>query len=51
MWGGIFGGTVTGALVASIGWTTTFLLGGALAVVSGLAALMLHAPPSIPDED
>ncbi|WP_254545117.1 OFA family MFS transporter [Halomarina pelagica] len=44
MWGGIFGGTVTGWLVTVSGWTWTFLLGGALAVVAGGAALALRPP-------
>ncbi|GGL42722.1 MFS transporter [Halarchaeum grantii] len=44
-WGGVLGGTVTGLLVSSMGWDRTFLLGGALAVIAGLAAFALHAPP------
>jgi len=44
MWGGVFGGTVTGLFVATMGWSQTFLLGGALAVVAGLAALGLRPP-------
>jgi OFA family oxalate/formate antiporter-like MFS transporter len=44
MWGGVFGGTVTGAFVVSLGWDATFLLGGALAVLAGLAALLLDDP-------
>jgi OFA family oxalate/formate antiporter-like MFS transporter len=51
MWGGVFGGTVTGAFVVSLGWDSTFLLGGALAVLAGLAALLLDdpAPPERAD--
>ncbi|MFB6135279.1 MAG: OFA family MFS transporter [Halobacteriaceae archaeon] len=44
MWGGVFGGTVAGYLVVATDWETTFLLGGALAVASGLAALLLRPP-------
>ncbi|MFP4529939.1 MAG: MFS transporter [Halodesulfurarchaeum sp.] len=44
MWGGVFGGTVTGAFVVSFGWNQTFLLGGSLAVVAAVAALALEAP-------
>ncbi|WP_232688863.1 OFA family MFS transporter [Halobacterium zhouii] len=49
MWGGVFGGTVTGALVVSLGWNQTFLVGGALAVLSGAAAFLLEepTPPSV----
>jgi OFA family oxalate/formate antiporter-like MFS transporter len=44
MWGGVFGGTVTGALATSIGWSTTFVIGGVLAVAAGVAALVLRPP-------
>ncbi|GGM59942.1 OFA family oxalate/formate antiporter-like MFS transporter [Halarchaeum rubridurum] len=44
IWGGVLGGTVTGVLVTSLGWNRTFLLGGALAVVAGVAALFLRPP-------
>ena len=44
-WGGVLGGTVTGLLVSAVGWDRTFLLGGALAVVAGLAAFGLRPPP------
>lgn len=44
MWGGVFGGTVTGVLVTGLGWEPTFLLGGVLAVLAGLAALSLRPP-------
>ena len=44
MWGGVFGGAVAGWSVVRLGWTTTFLLGGTLAVLAGVAALALSAP-------
>jgi OFA family oxalate/formate antiporter-like MFS transporter len=44
MWGGVFGGTVTGALATTIGWSTTFVIGGVLAVAAGVAALVLRPP-------
>ena len=44
MWGGVFGGTVTGFLVGSLGWNETFLVGGALALMAGAAALFLREP-------
>ena len=42
--GGVFAGTVTGYLVATTGWVTTFTLGGGLAIAAGLAALVLRPP-------
>jgi OFA family oxalate/formate antiporter-like MFS transporter len=42
MWGGTFGGTVTGWLVLEVGWNLTFVSGGILAVIAGIAALALH---------
>ena len=44
MWGGVFGGTVTGWLVTVSGWTTTFTVGGVLALAAGVAALFLRPP-------
>jgi len=44
MWGGVFGGTVTGLFVTTMGWDSTFLLGGALALLGGAAALVLRPP-------
>ncbi|MFQ3294419.1 MAG: OFA family oxalate/formate antiporter-like MFS transporter [Halobacteriales archaeon] len=44
MWGGVFGGTVTGALATTIGWSTTFMIGGSLAIAAGVAALVLRPP-------
>ena len=43
--GGVFAGTVAGLLIALVGWNTTFLIGGAGAVVAGLAVLILRPPP------
>jgi OFA family oxalate/formate antiporter-like MFS transporter len=37
LWGSVFGGTATSVLVASIGWSRSFLLGAALLVVAGVA--------------
>ena len=42
--GGVFAGTVAGYLVATLGWTPTFALGGALAVAAGLAVFLLRPP-------
>jgi len=50
MWGGVFGGTVTGAFVVSLGWDNTFLLGGVLAILAGAAALLLEAPAPPADD-
>ena len=44
MWGGLFGGAVTGYLVSALSWETTFVLGGILAIVAGVAALLLESP-------
>ncbi|MFB6113028.1 MAG: OFA family MFS transporter [Halodesulfurarchaeum sp.] len=44
VWGGVFGGAVTSWLVTVMGWTSTFLLGGGLAIVAGGAALLLRGP-------
>jgi len=44
MWGGVFGGAVAGWLTTAIGWTTTFVIGGGLAVFAGVAALFLRPP-------
>jgi OFA family oxalate/formate antiporter-like MFS transporter len=44
MWGGVFGGAVTGWLVTVSSWGATFLLGGVLAILAGLAALLLRPP-------
>lgn len=44
MWGGVFGGTVTGFLVGAMGWNQTFLIGGAIALLAGGGALLLRAP-------
>ncbi|WP_255197515.1 MFS transporter [Halorarius litoreus] len=42
LWGGVAGGTVASGLVVSIGWDATFLLGGALILVAGLATFVLR---------
>ena len=42
--GGVFAGTVAGYLVATLGWTPTFALGGGLAVAAGLAVFVLRPP-------
>ncbi|WP_135826597.1 OFA family MFS transporter [Halorussus ruber] len=44
MWGGIFGGGVAGWLVTQTSWPTAFAVGGVLALVSGLGALLLREP-------
>jgi OFA family oxalate/formate antiporter-like MFS transporter len=44
MWGGIFGGGVAGWLVTQTSWPTAFAAGGVLAVLAGLAALVLREP-------
>ncbi len=44
MWGGVFGGAVTGFLVTAMGWTVAFLIGGVLAIVAALGALLLRPP-------
>jgi OFA family oxalate/formate antiporter-like MFS transporter len=42
--GGVFGGTVAGALVTLTDWPTAFLVGGTLALLAGVAALFLRPP-------
>jgi OFA family oxalate/formate antiporter-like MFS transporter len=42
--GGVFAGTVAGALVATFGWTPTLALGGTLALAAGLAVSVLRPP-------
>lgn len=44
MWGGLFGGAVAGFLVTALDWRTTFIIGGLLAIVAGVAALALRSP-------
>ncbi|MDY6764692.1 MAG: OFA family MFS transporter, partial [Halobacteria archaeon] len=44
VWGGVFGGTVTSLLIASMGWSNSFFLGAALLVLSGLASFFLRPP-------
>jgi OFA family oxalate/formate antiporter-like MFS transporter len=42
--GGVFAGTVAGYLVAALGWTPTFAIGGGLAIAAGLAVFLLRPP-------
>ncbi|MFC7027643.1 MFS transporter [Halomicroarcula sp. GCM10025710] len=42
--GGVFGGTVTGLLVARLGWSQSFAVGAALLVLAGLSTLTLRQP-------
>jgi OFA family oxalate/formate antiporter-like MFS transporter len=44
--GGVFGGVLAAWLITVVGWETTFLIGGALAVLAGLGALVLKPPKS-----
>jgi OFA family oxalate/formate antiporter-like MFS transporter len=44
MWGGVFGGAVTGWLITRTDWETAFVLGGVLALVAGVTALVLRPP-------
>lgn len=48
MWGGVFGGTVAGWLVVATGWSIAFVVGGVLAMLAGMAALVLK-PPKMAD--
>jgi OFA family oxalate/formate antiporter-like MFS transporter len=40
--GGVFGGTVTGALIATLGWSTAFTIGGVLVAAAGACTLALR---------
>jgi|AntRauTorcE11898_2_1112593.scaffolds.fasta_scaffold02043_5 OFA family oxalate/formate antiporter-like MFS transporter len=42
LFGGVLGGTVASGLVISIGWSTSFVLGAGLAVLSGVAMVFLR---------
>ena len=42
LFGGVFGGTVASALVVSLGWSESFLLGAGAATVAGLLMLLLR---------
>lgn len=44
MWGGVFGGAVTGWLVTVTSWGTAFGVGSALAIGAGVASLGLRSP-------
>ncbi|MFP4218332.1 MAG: MFS transporter, partial [Salinarchaeum sp.] len=46
--GGIFAGSIAGALIATAGWTVTFLVAAGLAIAAGIGALLLR-PPHYPD--
>jgi OFA family oxalate/formate antiporter-like MFS transporter len=48
MWGGVFGGAVAGWAVTVVGWSTTFRIGGTLALCAGLAAVLLRPPEREP---
>ena len=49
--GGVVGGTVTGALIAALGWSRSFVLGGVVLVLAGLAALSLRPASVLPEAD
>jgi len=49
--GGVVGGTVTGALIATLGWSRSFVLGGGVLVLAGLAALSLRPVSVRPEAD
>lgn len=42
--GGIFAGTITGLLVATLGWIPAFAIGGGLAIAAGVGAIVLKPP-------
>ncbi|WP_049979764.1 MFS transporter [Halolamina rubra] len=42
LFGGVFAGTIASALVLVIGWSASFLLGAAMAVLSGIAVTFLR---------
>ena len=44
MWGGVFGGVVTGWLITQTSWTTAFVLAACLVLASGAVALFLSPP-------
>jgi OFA family oxalate/formate antiporter-like MFS transporter len=44
LWGGLFGGVVTGALVTAVGWRATFALGAVAVAAGGLVLLTLRPP-------
>lgn len=44
IWGAVIGGTVASALIISIGWIVTFLLGAGLVILAGLASFALRPP-------
>jgi len=44
VWGGLFGGTVAGWVVTATDWSTAFSIGGALAILAGVLAIILRPP-------
>ncbi|MFB6211300.1 MAG: MFS transporter [Halobacteriales archaeon] len=42
LWGGVIGGTVASTLIAAVGWTMTFGLGGGLLTLAGVLAVALR---------
>ncbi|WP_255568270.1 OFA family MFS transporter [Salinarchaeum sp. IM2453] len=42
--GGVFSGVVAGYLVVAVGWSVTFLIGGILAILAALGAMVLRPP-------
>lgn len=42
--GGVFAGTVTGLLVATLGWSLAFLIGAGLAIIAAIGAMILRPP-------
>lgn len=45
--GGVFGGTVAGAMVVRLGWSASFYVGAGLIAVGGLLALTLRKPNEV----
>jgi OFA family oxalate/formate antiporter-like MFS transporter len=44
MWGGVFGGAAVGWFVGVTSWSLAFLVGGGLAILAGLGAVVLREP-------
>lgn len=44
IWGGVFGGAAAGWLAVTVGWETTFVVGGTLSVLAGVGALIVRPP-------
>jgi OFA family oxalate/formate antiporter-like MFS transporter len=49
--GGVVGGTVAGALVVTLGWSESFLLGAGLLALAGFVTLLLRPASIGPDAD